>query len=222
VASIVAADLVQYHAATQSDVDGSPSAARSTRSAARLHPGHRRRHRRGRLVERRRHDADADDRGAQGRRHRRLETKTLTGTTASSSRHRRRRPDPEGRAVRDLRRHGHRPQELRRRHLPGDPDRRARLLDGLPQGTLVDPVSTRQLLREDVLEEHERHERAPRREVSESADPSGTITHGLATAVNDSGTTTNRQTAPAGVTFAGTARTCPAPTSPPAPRSACG
>jgi hypothetical protein len=45
--------------------------------------------------------------------------------------------------------------------------------------------------------------------VSESADPSGTITHGLATAVNDSGTTTNRQTAPAGVTFAGTAANVP-------------
>jgi hypothetical protein len=45
--------------------------------------------------------------------------------------------------------------------------------------------------------------------VTESADPSGTITHGLATAVNDSGTTTNRQTAPAGVTFAGTAATVP-------------
>jgi hypothetical protein len=42
--------------------------------------------------------------------------------------------------------------------------------------------------------------------VSESADPSGTITHGLATAVNDSGTTTNRQTAPGGVVFDGTAK----------------
>jgi hypothetical protein len=45
--------------------------------------------------------------------------------------------------------------------------------------------------------------------VSESADPSGTITHGLAASVNDSGTTTNRQTAPGGVTFAGTAANVP-------------
>jgi hypothetical protein len=45
--------------------------------------------------------------------------------------------------------------------------------------------------------------------VSESADPSGTITHGLATAVGDSGTATNRQTAPAGVSFAGTAAAVP-------------
>lgn len=45
--------------------------------------------------------------------------------------------------------------------------------------------------------------------VSESADPSNTITHGVATAVNDSGTTTNRQTAPAGVTIDGTAKTIP-------------
>jgi hypothetical protein len=51
--------------------------------------------------------------------------------------------------------------------------------------------------------------RSSRAQVSESADPSGTITHGLATAVNDSGTTTNRQTAPAGVTFAGTAANVP-------------
>jgi nitrous oxidase accessory protein NosD len=45
--------------------------------------------------------------------------------------------------------------------------------------------------------------------VTESADPSATITHGLATAVNDSGTTTNRQTAPGSVTFAGTAAAVP-------------
>jgi hypothetical protein len=45
--------------------------------------------------------------------------------------------------------------------------------------------------------------------VSESADPSATITHGLAASVNDSGTTTNRQTAPGGVTFAGTAANVP-------------
>jgi hypothetical protein len=37
--------------------------------------------------------------------------------------------------------------------------------------------------------------------VVESADPSGTITHGLAASQGDSGTTTNRQTAPGGVTF---------------------
>jgi hypothetical protein len=41
--------------------------------------------------------------------------------------------------------------------------------------------------------------------VSESADPSGTITHGLASAVNDAGTTATRQTAPGGVVFANTA-----------------
>jgi Flp pilus assembly protein TadG len=46
-------------------------------------------------------------------------------------------------------------------------------------------------------------------QVSESADPSGTITHGLATAVDDSGTTTNRQTAPGGVTIDGTAKNVP-------------
>jgi hypothetical protein len=45
--------------------------------------------------------------------------------------------------------------------------------------------------------------------VSESADPAGVITHGLATAVNDSGTTTNRQTAPGGVTIDGTAKNVP-------------
>jgi hypothetical protein len=45
--------------------------------------------------------------------------------------------------------------------------------------------------------------------ISESADPSGTITHGVATAVNDSGTATNRQTAPAGVTIDGTSKTIP-------------
>jgi len=46
-------------------------------------------------------------------------------------------------------------------------------------------------------------------QVSESADPSGVFTHGLATAVNDSGTTTNRQTAPGGVTIDGTAKNVP-------------
>jgi len=45
--------------------------------------------------------------------------------------------------------------------------------------------------------------------VTESADPSATITHGLAASVNDSGTTTNRITAPGGVTFAGTAAAVP-------------
>lgn len=45
--------------------------------------------------------------------------------------------------------------------------------------------------------------------VSESADPTGLITHGLATAVNDSGTATTRQTAPASVVFAGTAAAVP-------------
>jgi hypothetical protein len=45
--------------------------------------------------------------------------------------------------------------------------------------------------------------------VSESADPAARITHGLAASVNDSGTTTNRQTAPGGVTFAGTAAAVP-------------
>jgi hypothetical protein len=46
-------------------------------------------------------------------------------------------------------------------------------------------------------------------QVTESADPSATITHGVATAVNDSGTTTNRQTAPAGVTIDGTTKNVP-------------
>lgn len=45
--------------------------------------------------------------------------------------------------------------------------------------------------------------------VSESADPSATITHGLAASVNDSGTATNRQTAPGGVSFAGTPAAVP-------------
>lgn len=45
--------------------------------------------------------------------------------------------------------------------------------------------------------------------VSESADPAAVITHGLATAVNDSGTATNRQTAPAGVTIDGSAKAVP-------------
>ena len=46
-------------------------------------------------------------------------------------------------------------------------------------------------------------------QVSESADPTGLVDFGLATAVNDSGTATNRQTAPAGVTFASTAANVP-------------
>jgi hypothetical protein len=46
-------------------------------------------------------------------------------------------------------------------------------------------------------------------QVTESADPTGLITHGLAASVNDSGTTTNRQTAPGGVTFANTAANVP-------------
>jgi hypothetical protein len=58
--------------------------------------------------------------------------------------------------------------------------------------------------------------------VSESADPSGTITHGLAASVNDSGTTTNRQTAPGGVTFAGTAANVPGTDLARRPRSASG
>jgi hypothetical protein len=45
--------------------------------------------------------------------------------------------------------------------------------------------------------------------ISESADPSGTMTHGVATAVNDSGTATTRQTAPAGVTIDGSAKSIP-------------
>jgi hypothetical protein len=45
--------------------------------------------------------------------------------------------------------------------------------------------------------------------VSESADPTGTHHFGLAASVNDSGTTTNRQTAPGGVTFASTAAAVP-------------
>lgn len=46
-------------------------------------------------------------------------------------------------------------------------------------------------------------------QVTESADPTGLVTHGLATAVDDSGTTTTRQTAPASVVFAGTAANVP-------------
>jgi hypothetical protein len=45
--------------------------------------------------------------------------------------------------------------------------------------------------------------------ISESADPAGVMTHGVATAVNDSGTAANRQTAPAGVTIDGTAKSIP-------------
>jgi hypothetical protein len=46
-------------------------------------------------------------------------------------------------------------------------------------------------------------------QVSEIADATGDITHGLAATVNDSGTSTNRLTAPAGVTFAETAVSVP-------------
>lgn len=46
-------------------------------------------------------------------------------------------------------------------------------------------------------------------QVAESADPAGVITHGVAAAVDDSGTTTTRQTAPAGVTIDGTAKSIP-------------
>lgn len=45
--------------------------------------------------------------------------------------------------------------------------------------------------------------------VSESADPTGLITHGLAASVDDSGTAATRLTAPAGVSFAGTAAAVP-------------
>lgn len=45
--------------------------------------------------------------------------------------------------------------------------------------------------------------------ISESADPSGVFTHGVATSVNDSGTTTTRLTAPGGVTIDGTAKAIP-------------
>lgn len=45
--------------------------------------------------------------------------------------------------------------------------------------------------------------------VSESADPAGVMTHGLATATNDSGTATTRQTAPGSVSFAGTPAAVP-------------
>lgn len=45
--------------------------------------------------------------------------------------------------------------------------------------------------------------------VSESADPTGLVDFGLAASVNDSGTTTNRQTAPGGVTFASTGANVP-------------
>lgn len=45
--------------------------------------------------------------------------------------------------------------------------------------------------------------------VTESADPTGLVTHGLATSVNDSGTATTRLTAPASVTFASTAANVP-------------
>lgn len=46
-------------------------------------------------------------------------------------------------------------------------------------------------------------------QVSESADPTGLVDFGLAASVGDSGTTTNRQTAPGGVTFASTAVNVP-------------
>jgi hypothetical protein len=83
VASIVAADLVLYHAATQSDVDGSTGRRRDRHApASRLHAGHGGRHRRGALsnagdttqtltIEARKADGTVVS-----------ETKTLTGTTA--------------------------------------------------------------------------------------------------------------------------------------------
>ncbi len=46
-------------------------------------------------------------------------------------------------------------------------------------------------------------------QVTESADPTGLITFGLAASVNDSGTATTRQTAPAGVSFGNTAVNVP-------------
>jgi hypothetical protein len=46
-------------------------------------------------------------------------------------------------------------------------------------------------------------------QVSESADPTGLVDHGLAASTGDSGTSTNRQTAPGGVTFASTAANVP-------------
>ncbi len=45
--------------------------------------------------------------------------------------------------------------------------------------------------------------------VTQSADPSGKVTHGLASAVGDTATTTNRNTAPASVTFADTSAPVP-------------
>lgn len=45
--------------------------------------------------------------------------------------------------------------------------------------------------------------------VKENADPSGLITFGLAATINDSGTTTNRKTAPGGVSFASTPANVP-------------
>jgi hypothetical protein len=45
--------------------------------------------------------------------------------------------------------------------------------------------------------------------VSETADPTGLVDFGLAASQGDSGTATNRQTAPAGVTFASTAANVP-------------
>jgi hypothetical protein len=46
-------------------------------------------------------------------------------------------------------------------------------------------------------------------EVKQSADPQATITHALATAVDDTGSVTNRKTAPAGLVFDDTAKTVP-------------
>lgn len=45
--------------------------------------------------------------------------------------------------------------------------------------------------------------------VTESADPTGLVDHGLAATVSDSGTATTRLTAPAGVTFASTSAAVP-------------
>lgn len=45
--------------------------------------------------------------------------------------------------------------------------------------------------------------------ISDAANPTGLVTFGLAATVNDSGTATNRQTAPAGIVFADTAQAVP-------------
>jgi hypothetical protein len=45
--------------------------------------------------------------------------------------------------------------------------------------------------------------------VKQSADPQGKVTHALAAAVDDSGSVTNRKTAPAGLTFDDTDKAVP-------------